>query len=1023
MMKTRIHKTNDKSEVIKAMRGLTGRLRSPWLHKGLTYMLVCILTAFVMGLTMTAKADAANSTNAGIVSAWASGTTSIKVKMTYTGDDNANNTYTIKWKLCTDGTYPPANVINGAHTASPYIAEITGLTANTCYNIQGTYNDADGVSGVNPQTLKIYSTWDSTLLHNSNRFQGTTKWGGDWGTQTGQYGQFVCGTCHEPRALNIKGIKSTITAPSGSFPGGTVNFNSTTNAPNNFGDDTGGHTTSTRICEVCHSQTNYHRYNTTGQSNLTHNNNTDCTQCHPHATGFYYATSSCDACHGNPPTTATLGGPTGLATPATGATNPLSPGAHNTHVATRGMTCDACHKGTAMPASEKKIDMGFSISGTTYPGFQNTVNSGTFTGYNALSNGYTWNASWAGTTVLTAANYDNRCSSIYCHGSTLTGGSNTSPSWVGGAAEAACGTCHGASASTPPTAGSHTKHASSAAGNYGLACTKCHPNVTDGSHVNGSVAWDLDDTDTRIGASATYRGSNAGQTGQLAPSSTYGSCSNIYCHSDVQGANGSGNPSTYATPTWGGTVNCGSCHKNMLTDAAATGSHVQHAQTQSIACATCHNGYTDSTVNTTTHVNQSINLSFSGQATGTTYSQGTTHAPGNGYGTCSTNQCHGSGTPTWGNNTNNNTCTKCHGTPTAGTIDATNRYLVAPPKDTAGNTGTQTGTGQVDTTANSKIGAHQTHLRYLNGARSTAIDTQDDRCIYCHGTLPTSGTHANGTATPVFQGLATNNGAMSATYSAGSCSNTYCHNPAGTGGTLLSTNTGSATTPTWTDANYLADPTLKTQANCGKCHKVPGDTGFEPAATHSGMTISNTDCSGCHGHNGDTAGIAGQRHIDGIKYGGGNCDSCHDYDVVGATYSAGVWTGGTWGKLPYRDGLNPGQGWGAHAKHINHIKTRLGIATALNPVGQTFGVGDPANVCGTCHTNLVANHTMGGSTVRTINFGDGTYKYGGSTGFSFVFGSTNPVYNGVSGTSSSVNPKTCSNISCHFSTTPVWSSY
>lgn len=71
---------------------------------------------------------------------------------------------------------------------------------------------------------------------------------------------------------------------------------------------------------------------------------------------------------------------------------------------------------------------------------------------------------------------------------------------------------------------------------------------------------------------------------------------------------------------------------------------------------------------------------------------------------------------------------------------------------------------------------------------------------------------------------------------------------------------------------------------------------------------------------------------------------------------------------------------------------------------------------------------MGGSTVRTINFGNGTYKYGGASGFSFLFDpgapTTNPpTYNGVSGTSSSVNPKTCSNVSCHFSTTPVWNAY
>jgi hypothetical protein len=189
-----------------------------------------------------------------------------------------------------------------------------------------------------------------------------------------------------------------------------------------------------------------------------------------------------------------------------------------------------------------------------------------------------------------------------------------------------------------------------------------------------------------------------------------------------------------------------------------------------------------------------------------------------------------------------------------------------------------------------------------------------------------------------------------------------------------------------------------------------------------------TDCSGCHGHNGGTGGVAGQQHMDGVKYGGGNCDSCHSYDTVGATYSAGKWTGGTWGKNS-RDGLTPNEGFGAHNKHINYIKTRLGFVAAMDPVGKTYGAlgTDPANVCGTCHSNDPANHAMGGSTERSINFGDGAFKMGGAAGKSLLFGADlpaqNPIYSGVSGTSSATTAKTCSNISCHYFTTPVWSAY
>jgi len=979
-----------KREVVKQMKGIIKRKRTQKTSRRSSPIYTLIMVTILLTFFISGASEAANSTSAGIVSAWASGTTSIKVKMTYTGDDNGNNTYTIKWKLCTDGSYPPGNVINGSHTASPYIAEITGLTANTCYNIEGTYNDADGVTGVNPQTLKIYSTWDSTLLHNSNRFQGTTKWGGNWGTSTGQYGQFVCGTCHEPRASNIKGIKSTITAPSGNFPGGTVNFQSTT-SPNGFGDDTGGHTTSTKICEVCHSITNYHRYNTTGQSNLSHNNNADCTQCHPHATGFYYATSACDSCHGNPPTTASIGGPTGLATPATGATNPLSPGAHAVHVSTRGMTCDACHRGTAMPASEKKIDMGFSISGTTYPGFQNTVESGTFTGYNALSNGYTWNNSWPGTTVNTAANYANRCSSIYCHGSTLTGGTNTQPSWVGGSAEAACGTCHGASASAPPTTGSHTKHASSASGNLNLACTKCHPSVTDGSHVNGSVAWDLDDTDTRIGASATYRGSNAGQTGQLAPSASYGNCSNIYCHSTVQPNGGGAGAPTYATPTWGGTVNCGSCHVDMSTSPSATGSHIKHAQTQGYACSVCHSGAGSGT---TLHANRNIEVTFSGIAAGGSYSQ-SSNPPGNGYGTCSTVYCHGTTTPTWGGAAL--TCGDCH----YGNSTLAGKHSVHYATTTVATSSSFTPSNSSTTSAYVyTCGVCHNATNHAAGPVSTNQAAQ----VSFDSTIAGGGTYtAGGSLAGTDRGF---------NWTAGSCSSTYCHSN-GAGGapnnTTFNWNSAAGTltcagchsytkasgTPIATGSHTAhinnADAALGT-FNCYQCHyatttndtaitdktkhinktkDVAFNTTLNPSGTYTSPNCSNLYCHSTGNISAPTANLPaayGGSHYTTMAWNGSaiGCNGCH-----GKTVTAGA-----------PDYTNQGAGQPGANSHMKHTST-----------------GTDSTSCDTCHTNTTNTGTSikAGSILHINNARDVTF---------------NTTKAGASATYTA-GTKTCSNIACH----------
>jgi hypothetical protein len=177
----------------------------------------------------------------------------------------------------------------------------------------------------------------SPLLHNSIT-TASTKWaaGGGWGVPGGQYGAFVCGTCHTPATTNIKRVKETIATPDGSnwvstgTPDAAVVFQSTT-TPDGFGDDTGGHATSTKVCEVCHSQNLYHNYDTANNTGgLDHNNNTDCVECHLHKEGFK---ASCTACHGFPPVDAgTL-----VFNPA--ATGSVTAGAHNEHYNVQGIDC------------------------------------------------------------------------------------------------------------------------------------------------------------------------------------------------------------------------------------------------------------------------------------------------------------------------------------------------------------------------------------------------------------------------------------------------------------------------------------------------------------------------------------------------------------------------------------------------------------------------------------------------------------------------------------------------------------
>ncbi len=52
------------------------------------------------------------------------------------------------------------------------------------------------------------------------------------------------------------------------------------------------------ICEVCHTQTDFHRNNASGDH--AHNASTDCLQCHHHENGFM---AECGSCHGVPPQT------------------------------------------------------------------------------------------------------------------------------------------------------------------------------------------------------------------------------------------------------------------------------------------------------------------------------------------------------------------------------------------------------------------------------------------------------------------------------------------------------------------------------------------------------------------------------------------------------------------------------------------------------------------------------------------------------------------------------------------------
>ncbi len=203
-------------------------------------------------------------------------------------------------------------------------------------------------------SLSLYLTED-VCLTNGGTWDPSRKWAEGWGTGADgqQYGTFTCGTCHvrKPANGNIKRIRSSITAPDGSlgsFPGGaTVTVRQAIpEVSSDFGDDESGHPSSERICEVCHSQTRYHRFDTTYQvddgGSLGHFNNKDCISCHHHKTGFR---PGCSDCHGNSNSGDTW--PDGLdnnVMPAYATADDES-GSHTGHIEALGgiASCDSCH--------------------------------------------------------------------------------------------------------------------------------------------------------------------------------------------------------------------------------------------------------------------------------------------------------------------------------------------------------------------------------------------------------------------------------------------------------------------------------------------------------------------------------------------------------------------------------------------------------------------------------------------------------------------------------------------------------
>lgn len=755
-----------------------------------------------------------------------------------------------------------------------------------------------------------------SMMHSSLQV-GSQKYGA-WGQS------YDCSTCHSPNATNIKQIKNVIATPTGDRP---VAFSIISTSPGTsvagvYGNDNRPGTTSTNVCEVCHHKARYHQYSTSKVTWKEHNNNSDCTKCHPHSIGFKSigTAGACDDCHGNPPTTQAQ-----LVVPATNVLFPYATnaGSHSKHNS-RGLNCTTCHSNgnhilSANPVGDKNLNMGFSIKGANFTGFVGNISSGTL---RALppGNNYSWKSA-AGLTIQQAPSTIMSCN-VYCHGWEGNGGYNTEPAWTG-ITQVGCGSCHAAAGDVPPTSGSHHKHASTEPGfGNGISCSVCHGfrnYSTSSAHINGNVEWDL----STITATATYRGANKGSTGTLAPTApgSYGSCANLYCHSNVvqPNNNGVGTPTVFSNPTWGGTTNCNSCHPGQPN---TTGGHPQHAgaEVTGFDCRICHG--TGGDANPLNHANGKIDFTFSGLAENTHYSYSSAKVTGSGtYGSCYNGNCHGTRhTITWGPASATPLCDKCH----SGSATAGGFYGTAGPSSTKSNTDPYVGAHfrHISSAApykySSKIDCSGCHLKPTGPYSPGHIDTPLPAEIN-YGTLASSGIQNSYTGAAHAPGY---------NFGTKQCSNVWCHGAGmdsneGTGpyasavydgGTL-----GSPAPAVW-NSPFLNG----TGANdCVKCHAFPPPAPL-PGYTHyddnnSRPYIAN-QCILCHKHVDNTgyAFINPALHVNGVV---DSCKTCHGrppIDEAGVTRPAiGALTEGLVG-AHQAHALNPAIGKDCGVCHYNY---------------------------------------------------------------------------------------------------------
>ncbi len=629
--------------------------------------------------------------------------------------------------------------------------------------------------------------------------------------------------------------------------------------------------------------------------------------------GESIAATTCSTCHGMPPLDDTK------RNVATGG----FVGSHQKHVSAGAVAADCvvCHSAAAgytnahSATSGNVIGMSANISGGTY------------------SKG----ASFAQTATPTLGT----CSNVSCHADPYSSSTITSPIW---GTPSGCAACHSAQPITAngPATGSHTTVAG-----HAVACTTCHAADTSSTatpstgHADGNI--DV---------------ANVGYPADKPKGSAPASCSAASCHPNVYGTGSA------TTPVWGTTGNgCSACHTIAIgTNGPATGAHNKHA---GIACTVCHAAGTTATTQPIAgngHVDGNIDIFYFSYPADVPK-----HAPGSGYGTCSTANCHSNGagtytSPNWGGTSTG--CTFCHPTLSAGHTVHTNTLLSE-----------VTFYGY---TSNKSVGA-----------------TYKFGCGSCH--TVSIANHMNGSvdidlaAAAAGGSIKLKNGAASINGSK-QCLNVYCHSNGYKPGASYTF----ATTPAW-GGSFAGD-------RCAACHgnspSTGGKVGSSAHAVHT-VGIHYTDIyngvsrklpqaggnavSAAHGRNNRSTTI--------------NCNMCHALTVSAFANDQNSACVGC-----HDDAVAPKKGSAAIADKSKHVNGTVDISFINQKLATKAQV---ANAAFASHTASSAGWTRNNNIYKAVNFVPYTSAYDVTKSTLFAAAS----YNQANG---------CLNVACHSGITVKW---